>query len=190
MGRMDIGVLVNGRWAWWGLKVQYAELEWKVISMKAETLGETYLASTSDSVPQARSEVRRWLGCDHPAVEEVILVISELVTNAIIYSDQGNAGDLIGVSLTATEDFLHVEVSDPGSALTAPHLSREMTVQPRMSAEGGRGLFIVDALSRGRWGIREHGRGMGRTVWCEIPVPLASGRSRSPGPSTVFALSD
>ena len=106
-----------------GLKVQYEELEWKVISMKSETFEEIYLTSTSDSVPRARSEVRKWLGYDHPAVEDAVLVVSELVTNAIVYSDQGNAGDLIRLTLTAAEDFLYVEVSDPGSASTAPHLS-------------------------------------------------------------------
>jgi anti-sigma regulatory factor (Ser/Thr protein kinase) len=183
--------LVNSRWAWWFLKVQYAELERKVISMKAETLGEIYLTSTSESVPHARSQVRKWLGCDHPAVEDVVMVVSELVTNAIIYSDQGTVGDLIGFTLTAAEDFLYVEVSDPGSAFTAPHLSRGMNVQPRMSAEGGRGLFIVDALSRGRWGIREHGRGLGRTVWCAIAATrLASDPPNLPCSSTFLVLSE
>jgi anti-sigma regulatory factor (Ser/Thr protein kinase) len=174
-----------------GLKVQYAELEWKVISMKAETLGEIYLTSTSESVPRARSEVRKWLGCDHPAVEDVVLVVSELVTNAIIYSDQGNVGDLIRFTLTSVEDFLYVEVSDPGSGLTTPHLAREMNVQPRMSTEGGRGLFIVDTLSRGRWGIRKHGRSLGWTVWCAIATTRSASDSPNlPCPSALLALSE
>jgi anti-sigma regulatory factor (Ser/Thr protein kinase) len=173
-----------------GLKVQYEELEWKVISMKSETFEEIYLTSTSDSVPRARSEVRKWLGYDHPAVEDAVLVVSELVTNAIVYSDQGNAGDLIRLTLTTAEDFLYVEVSDPGSASTAPHLSREMNVQPRMSTEGGRGLFIVDTLSRGRWGIRKHGRSLGWTVWCAIATHPVSERPHAPGPSKLLVLSE
>ncbi|GAA4227561.1 anti-sigma regulatory factor (Ser/Thr protein kinase) [Streptosporangium album] len=90
-------------------------------------------------------------------------------------------GSLIGLALTATENLLHVQVSDPGSAFTAPHLSEETGVQPGTDTVNGRGLFIVDELSERRWRAREHGHG--RTVRCAIPASGSCARRRSPAGS-------
>ncbi|MEU8251109.1 ATP-binding protein [Nonomuraea sp. NPDC048916] len=140
----------------------------KATSAEPRIIGSIQLAGIRESVSYARSEVRRWLGGDHPAVDDAVLAVSELVTNALRHSD-ARPCDLIGLTVTATEGVVCVEVRDPGSAFCGPRLRWEP------EAEDGRGLLIVREISQD-WGIREHGRGRGRTVWCAIravPLPLA-----------------
>ncbi|MEV0591106.1 ATP-binding protein [Nonomuraea cavernae] len=132
----------------------------KAVSAEPRVMGSIQLAGIRESVSHARSEVRRWLGEDHPAVDDAVLAASELVTNALRHSD-ARPYDLIGLTVTATEETVYVEVRDPGAAFSGPHLRQEP------EAEDGRGLLIVREISQ-EWGTREHGRGLGRTVWCAI----------------------
>jgi anti-sigma regulatory factor (Ser/Thr protein kinase) len=142
----------------------------KAASAEPRVIGSIQLAGIRESVSRARSEVRSWLGGDHPAVDDVVLAVSELVTNALRHSD-AKPYDFVGVTLTATEEMVYLEVRDPGSMFSRPHVRQEP------EAEDGRGLLIVREISQD-WGIREHGRGLGRSVWCAIrSVP------RSPFPS-------
>ncbi|MFF3441345.1 ATP-binding protein [Streptosporangium sp. NPDC002721] len=133
--------------------------------METGKLAEVFLEGAYESVGQARRETRQALGPDHVLLPDVVQVVSELLANAVEHADHGLVGDLIGLTLTATLDSVHVEVSDPGSASRVPHIPRERPP----GARRGRGLLIVDRLSGGRWGTREHGPGLGRTVWCAIP---------------------
>ncbi|MGN9837943.1 ATP-binding protein [Nonomuraea sp. H19] len=131
-------------------------------SARAEprVIGSIHLAGIRESVSRARSELRRWLGEDHPSVDDVVLAASELLTNALRHSN-ARPYDLIGLTVTASEGVVYVEVRDPGSIFSAPHLREEP------EAEDGRGLLIISEISH-EWGVREHGRGFGRTVWCAI----------------------
>ncbi|MGW0068308.1 ATP-binding protein [Streptosporangium sandarakinum] len=147
----------------------------KAPSAEPKVLGRTGLPGVRDSVSRARSEVRRWLGDDHPAIDDVVLAASELVTNAIRHSDAGPS-DFIGLTLSATEEAVYVEVNDPGSLLSGPHVRKESY------AEDGRGLLIIREISL-EWGTRELGHGLGRTVWCAIrAVPRAEGPSHPEEP--------
>ncbi|GIH73512.1 ATP-binding protein [Sphaerimonospora thailandensis] len=124
------------------------------------------------SVSHARSEVRRLLGHEHPAVDDVTLVTSELVTNAIKHSGC-QAGDFIRFTLVASDGVVRVEVHDPGSAPAEPRLRLDP------DAEDGRGLLIVDEIST-EWGICERDDGPGRTVWCAIRFAHAPDSSSVP----------
>ncbi|MGW3361496.1 ATP-binding protein [Streptosporangium canum] len=138
----------------------------KTAGAEPRILGEVDLPGVRESVARARSEVRRWLGGDHPMIDDIVLVTSELVTNAIRHSNS-RTRDLIGLAVTAMEEIVYVEVSDPGSTFSGPHVREEPDV------EDGRGLLIVREISL-EWGTREHGCGLGRTVWCAIraaPLP-------------------
>ncbi len=97
------------------------------------------------------------------------LAVSGLTTNAVEHSTSGPAGDLVMVVLKVVDDFMYVEVTDPGSASSEPQL-RDC---PSLDAEDGRGLFIVDEPSAGNWGVRDFGA-VGRTVWCAIPAAPAA----------------
>ncbi|NUW37577.1 ATP-binding protein [Nonomuraea sp. SMC257] len=139
----------------------------KVPSVEQRVIGSIQLVGIRESVSHARSEVRRWLGDDHPAVDDAVLAASELLTNALRHSD-ARPYDFVGLTVTGTDELVYVEVRDPGSAFSGPHVRREP------QAEDGRGLLIVSKISQD-WGVREHGRVLGRTVWCAI-------RAASPSP--------
>lgn len=134
----------------------------KAASAEPRIIGSIQLAGIRESVSYARSQVRGWLGSDHPALDDVVLAVSELVTNALRHSD-ARPYDFIGLTVMDEGGVVRVQVRDPGSAFSGPYIRREP------DAEDGRGLLIVREVSRD-WGVQEHGRGLGRTVWCVIPA--------------------
>ncbi|WP_059007806.1 SpoIIE family protein phosphatase, partial [Streptomyces specialis] len=88
--------------------------------------------------------------------DAVLLVVSELVTNALMHT-QGQAR----LDLTLAGDRLRVAVSDssPRTPVKSAHTDWEAT--------GGRGLLLVEAVSE-RWGsVPLSG---GKQVWSEIAV--------------------
>lgn len=114
-------------------------------------------AGSRDQVKHAREFVARALGAC-PAADEVILLTSELVTNAIKHTASGDGGHFT-VTVYRAGTWARVEVRDAGSA-TKP------TAVPHMAeAESGYGLGLVDLLAT-RWGYA--GGGRGRVVWFEL----------------------
>jgi two-component sensor histidine kinase len=83
----------------------------------------------------------------------VVLVASELVTNAILHSRSP-----IELRLSRTSDRLVVAVHDGTTAVPR-------RLQPNPDAEHGRGIQLVSVIAE-QWGVRpsEHGK----SVWCEI----------------------
>ncbi|MEU4235662.1 ATP-binding protein [Nonomuraea sp. NPDC026600] len=146
----------------------------KAASAEPRVIGSIHLVGIRESVAHARSEVRRWLGDDHPSVDDAVLAASELVTNALRHS-AARPYDFVGLTVTATEGMVYVEVRDPGSAFSAPYIRQES------EAGDGRGLLIVREISQD-WGTREHGRGLGRTVWCAIRAVPCSPDPSAPEP--------
>jgi anti-sigma regulatory factor (Ser/Thr protein kinase) len=96
-------------------------------------------------------------GC--PAADEATLCLSELVTNAILYSRSAEPGGQVTVWVQLSGDELHVEVRDGGGPWVWPSRPDELH---------GRGLEIVGALAR-RWG-RRAGSGGGRAVWYDMTL--------------------
>jgi signal transduction histidine kinase len=88
------------------------------------------------------------------------LVVSELVTNAVIHT--GSARVLL--ELVDTEGRLRIAVRDEGIGPEGPRLRR--TAQD--AGEHGRGLVLVDGMCDA-WGSQENGPESGRTVWAELP---------------------
>jgi anti-sigma regulatory factor (Ser/Thr protein kinase) len=91
-------------------------------------------------------------------VEAARLVVSELVTNAVLHAPESA---MISVGLRLTDDVVRVLVTDGG--LDEP--GRGVPPDPG-TAETGRGVWLVDAFTE-RWGTESHGR-HGKTVWCEL----------------------
>lgn len=77
-----------------------------------------------------------------PAAEDVVLVVSELVTNAV----RASAG-VIGLSLVVEEDRVEVEISDDAAGWPTPR-------QADWEDPSGRGLAIVNELAD-RWNATE-----------------------------------
>ncbi|WP_405147003.1 ATP-binding protein [Sphaerisporangium sp. NBC_01403] len=117
----------------------------------------TELVGAPESVAQARAFVREVLGRAHPVLDEVVLLVSELVTNSVTHSDSRGGGQ-VTLAVSECDGTVHVEVIDSGS-------DSEPRVCDESYGEGGRGLFLVDAISE-RWGIYRDGAG--RVVWFAV----------------------
>jgi anti-sigma regulatory factor (Ser/Thr protein kinase) len=130
------------------------------------------LPGTPESAGLARQLARDFLGEAHPDAETVVLIVSELVTNAVIHSRSGLPGGNLTISLCTGEDGVFVQVRDDGG----PSGQWETTA-PGLAAEHGYGLLLVDALADS-WGTAcdRHGR----VTWCRVRGP-----SRSPGQRVV-----
>ncbi|KUN02065.1 hypothetical protein AQI95_28715 [Streptomyces yokosukanensis] len=86
--------------------------------------------------------------------EDVLVLVSELVTNSILHSGTTE----ISLKVTLQEGRLRINVHDGIEGSIKPK-------QPNDSAESGRGLALVSALVQengGEWGVSEDGT----TVWC------------------------
>jgi anti-sigma regulatory factor (Ser/Thr protein kinase) len=118
---------------------------------------EATLPHTVDAPRMARRLVGEWLpeGLATEELENARLLVSELVTNAVVHGRGG-------VTLRADfdEDRLLVEVIDDGDGF------EWIVRQQNFESVGGRGLAIVDVLAS-RWGIHA-----GTThVWFELERP-------------------
>ena len=99
---------------------------------------------------------------DEGRLADLGLVISEVLSNAVRHSDAAGA---ILLAVTPKDDYLCVQVTDPGAGL-AP--------RPRATApdeEGGWGFFLIEHMTR-RWGLtRENSH---TRVWFEFDFAAAS----------------
>ncbi|MFD7130629.1 ATP-binding protein [Streptomyces sp. NPDC059894] len=94
-------------------------------------------------------------------VGEVMVIMSELLANALLHSGT----ELIVLDVRVRDGFLVVTVIDgmPGHATLRPAAD---------DAESGRGLVLVESLAEacgGTWGVSRNGA----ETWCRLPVPTA-----------------
>jgi len=116
------------------------------------------------SVAVARRRITADLGAAgvfETAIGDAALVVSELLSNAILHARPVH-GRWLQVVWIVDSGSVRIAVSDGGGP-TRPHAER-----PSLSSLGGRGLGIVDHLSD-RWGVRAERRGT--TVWAVVPAP-------------------
>jgi len=102
--------------------------------------------------------------------EDVALVVSELVTNAVAastdpdgrpqYADAGGGLPVVHLLMRSDHVRIVVEVwdSNPGGPVVK---------QPGIDEENGRGLLLVDALCE-RWGWESVPGWPGKVVWSEL----------------------
>lgn len=114
------------------------------------------LPPATDSVPAARRFVRAQLRNSPFDVDTAVLLVSELVTNAVLH-----ARSPFSVLVEEASDVVRVEVRD-GSP-----------VPPRMhrfsaTSATGRGLRLLDRLARA-WGVEATPNG--KCVWFEVGQP-------------------
>lgn len=119
---------------------------------------ETVLPASAASPSVARRFVaaglRRW-GVDESIVETATLLISEVVTNAVVH-----AASEVRVALQRRGSSVRIEVSDRGEGVP-------MLVPPDLERLDGRGLAIVDRLATA-WGSTP--RSAGKAVWFDLDV--------------------
>jgi anti-sigma regulatory factor (Ser/Thr protein kinase) len=89
-------------------------------------------------------------------VDEAVLLVSELVTNAVEHAGPGGSATVL--RLEYGDGWLRIEVHD-----ASPHAPRPRT--PDWLDESGFGLMLVDALAA-KWGVQQTGEG--KAVWAEL----------------------
>jgi hypothetical protein len=93
----------------------------------------------------------------HPDLDEILLVASELCTNAVVHTRSRRQGGTFSVEVTAIgEESLMIAVTDAG-APTVPRVRA-----PKPTETHFRGLQVVDSLSLAHG---DYGDAEGRTVW-------------------------
>ncbi|WTS45176.1 ATP-binding protein [Streptomyces sp. NBC_00081] len=129
------------------------------------------LAPHPGSAAQARKLTRAhlsgWAVCDDTC-DAAALVISELVTNAIVHT----ASSRIVCELHDGDDRVRIAVRDEGWAPGEPHPARRIAPEE----EHGRGLLLVAAVSTA-WGAQETGPGL--LVWAELARDADSAQDAS-----------
>ena len=116
---------------------------------------ELHLQPTKDAPARARAALRD-LELPRRALDDLKLVVSELVTNAVRY---GPGDRPVQLRLAIDGDVVRGEVVDQGDGEEAKIEIRESSPDE----PGGRGLKLVDRLAE-RWGVHE-----GSThVWFEL----------------------
>ncbi|WP_338897621.1 ATP-binding protein [Streptomyces sp. TG1A-60] len=118
--------------------------------------------------PAEAGRARRWarsrlagsgIGGDEPLAETLILLVSELVTNAVVHTGRPAVLRLLLSGLCdGSVGKVRLEVVDASACPPAPRcVDRDAT--------GGRGLALVEGLAD-RWGWTHEG--VGKRIWCEL----------------------
>lgn len=97
--------------------------------------------------------------------DDMLLIVSELVTNAIRHGRPLASDGTVHVDWTVSDRGVAIEVTDGGNGVPLP-------VAASGQQEGGRGLAIVDALAT-RWGVA-HAVTSATTVWACVACRSAS----------------
>ncbi|MBQ1099336.1 ATP-binding protein [Streptomyces sp. b94] len=123
----------------------------------------------SGVVPLARDFTRQalyawgWLPSatadQRAAAEDVLLVVSELVTNACLHAE--GPDELL---ITCEKKVIRLEVSDRGTGQPAPRTPHQA------GRPGGHGMFIVQRLCLD-WGVVRTPGVAGKRVWAELAAP-------------------
>ncbi len=133
--------------------------------------------------PSEVGRARRWarsrlagsgIRADESLAETLVLLVSELVTNAVVHTGRSAVLRLVLPAAVAEEakgTVVRLEVDDASERAPVPRC-------PGGEATGGRGLALVDGLAD-RWGWSREGTG--KRIWCELDrapggAPPACGR--------------
>jgi anti-sigma regulatory factor (Ser/Thr protein kinase) len=117
--------------------------------------------------PAEVARARKWarsrlagsgIQADEPIAETLILLVSELVTNAVVHTGRPAVLRLSLPGTAADGATVRLEVADRSDRAPVPRC-------PDSDATGGRGLALVDGLAD-RWGWSREGAG--KRIWCEL----------------------
>ncbi|WP_030186135.1 ATP-binding protein [Streptomyces violaceorubidus] len=120
--------------------------------------------------PSEVGRARRWarsrlagsgIRADEPLAETLVLLVSELVTNAVVHTGRSAVLRLVlpgAVTEEGGKATVRLEVEDASDRAPVPRCAGG-------EATGGRGLALVDGLAD-RWGWSREGTG--KRIWCEL----------------------
>ncbi|MFB6717474.1 MULTISPECIES: ATP-binding protein [unclassified Streptomyces] len=120
------------------------------------------------SVPQARRAVRDLLNrqgvpVDDDIAEGLLLIVSELVTNAVKHA--ALLSPELAVEVAVGAEWIRVSVEDN-------HPYRPTALETDHAQTGGRGLLLVREITREAGGACdvEHTAGGGKIIWAALPL--------------------
>ena len=125
------------------------------------------------SVRRARQVVAEALphGLRSHLGDDLALLTSELVTNAIRYGARAEDDDRVELVLWPADGHYWLAVSDPGNGGCPAAPRTPALAHPGPNAESGRGLLLVDHLA-GAWTVRPRAtRGTSVIAGLRIPSP-------------------
>jgi anti-sigma regulatory factor (Ser/Thr protein kinase) len=126
------------------------------------------LNAGAQAAAEARGQLRRLVSVWEMRVDVDVLVLlaSELITNAVTHTETGTAGaGAISVCVRCLRGELRVEVHDGSHDMPVP-----VPLDVDDDAETGRGLMLVDALAA-EWGFYRTPRG--KAVYFTLPLRAA-----------------
>ncbi len=141
-------------------------------------------------VGEARHRMRKELrtsGVPDSVIDDAVLILSELLSNAYRHGrplsrenggrDREGAGGIRAAWRVDERGRLTVEVTDGGGP------TRPFPATPSVTARGGRGLNIINALSQD-WGVRD---AVGEvTVWAALSARAGFATRVDPAPVLAF----
>ncbi|WP_078909873.1 ATP-binding protein [Streptomyces sp. NRRL S-87] len=139
-----------------------------VVAQEVPTSSSMAVPHGPAGVGTARHRMREQLrlsGVSEPVVDDAVLILSELLSNACRHgrplgSNDVGDGDVRAAWRVDAFGGLTVEVTDGGGP------TRPVPSTPSVTARGGRGLNIISALAQD-WGVRDGAAGE-VTVWVTI----------------------
>jgi two-component sensor histidine kinase len=128
-------------------------------------------AAYFDGKPEQVGRIRTWCAqatrLDEGRATPVVLVVNELVTNAIAHSASGGRCGRVKVVVEVLPgDFVLVAVTDDGPAARQPATLPHVPGWSEDLSDGGRGLLLVSRLSEKWWWTGCSGGPL--TVWALI----------------------
>ena len=121
------------------------------------------LPARPKAVGAARRVVRELLaawGTPDEVQDDALLITSELITNALVHA----GGTRIACRLDGTAERIRIEVEDEAGD---EDVALPVACRPGPDDQNGRGLLLVEALSRG-WGVTFPPGRAARVVWAEL----------------------
>ncbi|WP_405900975.1 ATP-binding protein [Streptomyces sp. NBC_00727] len=127
--------------------------------------------ATDASVPRARHAVRDLLKRQNVPIDDditqgLLLIVSELVTNAVKHA--ALLSPELAVEVAVGEEWVRVSVEDN-------HPYRPTALETDYAQTGGRGLLLVREITREAGGTCdvEHTAGGGKVIWAALPLSTA-----------------
>lgn len=134
------------------------------------------------------------LGLPAPYTDDVVVMVSELATNALQHATPRSCSGGLSPSPHGPELWIYHRDSEQGRSelvIKVFDTNREEHPSPKSStrdllAERGHGLDIIDALTEGRWGHHPTRSRLrrpavtGKATWFTLPTPRAALPARPP----------
>ena len=114
-----------------------------------EKVDELILASDLDALPEIHDfcdKLRNSLGLSEYLHGNILLVLTEAATNAIVHGNNSDPEKSVVITTYADSDSVVFQVSDEGTGFDSSKLPDPLSDE-NLLKEGGRGVFLIEQFS-------------------------------------------